>query len=1396
MGRSVDRNLGLMKVLVVGGTHAGVGKTTFAVGLMGALRQRGLRVQGFKVGPDLLDPLLHEAATGRASYNLDGWMLSREYNVERVRRLVGDVDVAIVEGSEGVFDGQDRDELGSTSQIAKWLGAPVVLVMDCASLKARSAAATLKGYLAYDEHLAIEGVVLNRTNGEAHTRLIAESIESANLGVRVFGAVHHDESISVIRDPTGRINVSGVHGGASNGMWHHGNHGGTLLAAAKAAAALHAGGGNSLGGIALAAAEAEARDQGPGGSVGTAATPEKDRGDGRGTHAGGRSSGGGGTPQKRASTFVTGVAAQLAHVVAQHVDLSALMATAAEFEPIQAEMCSPGLASPLTRRGHSIDSQTSSAPTLDDGGVTPIGSPDKAEATPAFPHYSEAYSGDGGGVGTPPRSPKRLSRSSLDSNGSDGPGSGAPTTPRRISQDSFGGKDLSKFPVIPESPTRGAAHRRSSDNGSPLPGGVSTPRREKKFGLDLVAALRPALRLGRGVSNSASSLIPRPFAERNTVRIGIARDAAFCHYFRENLALLEAAGADLVPFSPVAGDSLPNGCKGVLFGGGYPEMYASELTGNRPLRMAITAFAAAGGVIYGECGGLAFLSQSLTTVEGTSPRPMCGLAPFSTRVVAPDRAAAASTSYATVTVREGCPLFPAGQTARGQVFRTSELVNEPTLAADGSAAGGTGWYDAYDARLGGDEEAVDICTDLFADADQGGDACRGVADISRRTGGGDGREKDVKGYAWRNVLISYVRLHFGSNPAFARNFVEACRAVPAAAQEAALKAAAAARKVHTSTLPPRVKSQSMGSLSGSELGLVGGSGGGEGGSAGDLTREAVGSPTSWDGRDGSSHETSSLYTPSPMNIKSGGGSTGNLGSGGSAKGDIFGKLQTQHRRAASEDLSPDASPRTFQLRPRRPSDGGMRRAVSFPDYFDMETLQSFPPAGGLCVWDSIGGGDDDAGIMGDGHLHSPSCVPQPTPSKTCTIASLTPAATEIVHALGLQSRLVCVTDRCNFPPSVSRSLPIVLRSRSVIDGTVDAEGGVDENGVKLSRLGTAFPRRSSISTSMMNAARDGRQTSPGMGSTGSGETAQYLGMSIDIEWLRRVRPGLVLTQDACERCENGNGDSIVVRALVAAGLLSGARIEGGSDGSDGDNSEAGDSGGSGSAAGGSRSTGVLAMDPQRLSEVMDVIIQVGTATGQAEAATALVGSLRARLRAVTAAVSAAEHRPRVLSLEGLRPLAVGGHWLPEMKALAGGLDELQEPGAPAELLRWEQVLAYAPEVLILSPCVFTSSYQTLNEVERLAAQPGWWALPAVRARQVYVVHHVLFSRAGPRLVNGVELLAKILHPALAADVAMSEECTVLKLTLEEGRHVRPRQLKQYFKPWGGAGPTGELFSSR
>src|SRR5205823_4396509 len=184
---------GVTRVLVVAGTASGVGKTSVTLGLLSALRRRGLRVQAFKVGPDFIDPGLHEVASGRTSYNLDGWMCGREAVLATVARRAADADVAIVEGVMGCFDGIDgTSDAGSTAQIARWLGAPVVLVVD-AGAQSRSAAATVLGFERFDPALNVAAVIVNRVGGDTHARWVSEAIRAACRAVPL-GAIPRDDS--------------------------------------------------------------------------------------------------------------------------------------------------------------------------------------------------------------------------------------------------------------------------------------------------------------------------------------------------------------------------------------------------------------------------------------------------------------------------------------------------------------------------------------------------------------------------------------------------------------------------------------------------------------------------------------------------------------------------------------------------------------------------------------------------------------------------------------------------------------------------------------------------------------------------------------------------------------------------------------------------------------------------------------------------------------------------------------------------------------------------------------------------------------------------------------------------------------------------------------------------
>ncbi len=437
-----------------------MGKTTVTLGLLAALRRRGLTVQPFKVGPDFIDPGHHTQVAGRVCRNLDGWMLSREANLAIFRRHACRAEVAVVEGVMGLFDGYDGlDEAGSTAQMAKWLSLPVLLVVDARAM-ARSAAALVQGFSAFDPNLSLAGVVFNRIGGGTHLKYLKQALAQLKK-VRCFGGLPRDAELAI---PERHLGLT----------------------------------------------TAEDHNLGP--------------------------------------QYLE----HLANLMEAHLDLEGLWAALL----------------PLT--------------------VT--------EASPQ--------------------------------------------------------------------------------------GAVS------------------------------------PF-----VRLGVARDQAFCFYYPENLEWLKHYGAELVPFSPLQDRHLPENLQGIYLGGGYPELFVRQLLENQTLKAAIKEQAEAGMPIYAECGGLMFLSQEIEDLQGTS-HPMVGVLPFKVRMLPRLR----SLGYREITLTAAGLLGPAGSRARGHEFHYSEIVNE---------AG----------------------------------AIQKLYRVTPRQGG----EPTAEGFCYKNVLASYVHLHFGSNPEVARHLVACCR---------------------------------------------------------------------------------------------------------------------------------------------------------------------------------------------------------------------------------------------------------------------------------------------------------------------------------------------------------------------------------------------------------------------------------------------------------------------------------------------------------------------------------------------------------------------------------------------------------------------------------------------
>jgi iron complex transport system substrate-binding protein len=305
-------------------------------------------------------------------------------------------------------------------------------------------------------------------------------------------------------------------------------------------------------------------------------------------------------------------------------------------------------------------------------------------------------------------------------------------------------------------------------------------------------------------------------------------------------------------------------------------------------------------------------------------------------------------------------------------------------------------------------------------------------------------------------------------------------------------------------------------------------------------------------------------------------------------------------------------------------------------------------------------------------------------------------------ALGLADSIVGITHECDYPPEI-RNKPVVVRNVLPIERM--SQGEIDRAVAERMREGLSL-------------------------------------YQIDEDLLRRLAPDLILTQNLCQVCApSGNEVSQVIKALPEAPQI-------------------------------------LWLTPQSLDEIFDNVRELGAATGRIAEAEQLLASCQAQLNRLTRRIETVAERPRVFCMEWLDPVYASGHWVPELVKLAGGIDELGSERGESVRVSWDEIAAWAPEVLVIMPCGFNLE-QTMKQIwdvfgrygsgsgASASAQPGasasvhrFFELPAVQNGRVYAVDaNSYFARPGPRVVEGAELLARLIHPALFSNDALPSEFT-------------------------------------
>jgi iron complex transport system substrate-binding protein len=217
---------------------------------------------------------------------------------------------------------------------------------------------------------------------------------------------------------------------------------------------------------------------------------------------------------------------------------------------------------------------------------------------------------------------------------------------------------------------------------------------------------------------------------------------------------------------------------------------------------------------------------------------------------------------------------------------------------------------------------------------------------------------------------------------------------------------------------------------------------------------------------------------------------------------------------------------------------------------------------------------------------------------------------------------------------------------------------------------------------------------------------------VDEKLLRDLAPDIIITQNLCQVCApSGNEVTQTLKLLP-------------------------------------KKPQILWLTPKSLDEIFDNLRELGQATDRSRQAQELIATGRSRLEKIARVTRDLTERPRVFCMEWLDPVYCSGHWVPEMVEIAGGVDALARKGTDSVRIPWNDVLEWAPEVLIITPCGFNLD-KVIAETPQLFNNSAWSDLPAVRSGRVYAVDaNSYFARPGPRVVEGTELLAHLIHPDL------------------------------------------------